>query len=205
MIQYALDFCGNQRSEEELRTKLVDLKYILSIEFTEKGLCYKIIRNGVHGERIRLIYSGANAEKERNEWLHRLHKQEIGMNYPLGEQIDDEYDIRISSREMIRLFEEIVHRNDVYVSEKIMYRLDHLMKDMPGALRLEGNDKNIFKMLSLLLLSIPDKAICDSSKKILTIVFMLEMAFLQYFCIGSEDTQEMKIKYDELLEMLSIH
>ena len=142
----------------------------------------------MHGERIRLIYSGANAKKERDKWLHRLHKQEIGMNHPLGEQIDDEYDIRISSREMIRLFEETVHRNDVYVSEKIRYRLDHLMKDMPGALRIGGNDKNIFRFLSLFLLNIPDKAICDSSKEILINVFMLETAFLQYFRIGSEDT-----------------
>lgn len=205
VIQYALDFCGNQKSEEELRTKLVSLKYILSIEFTENGICYKVIRNGVHGERIRLIYSGVKAKKERDIWLQRLHKQEIRMNHSLGEQIDDEYDVRISSRDMIRVFEETVHRNEVYVSEKIRYRLDHLMREIPRALRIGGKDKNIFKFFSLLLLDIPDKAICDSSKEISTIVFMLETAFLQYFHIGSEETQEIKILYDELLKMFSIH
>ena len=106
---------------------------------------------------------------------------------------------------MLRLFEETVHRNDVYVSEKIRYRLDHLMRDMPGALRIGDNDKSIFRFLSLFLLDIPDKVICDSSKEISTIVFMLETVFLQYFRIGSEETQEMKIMYDELLKMLSIH
>lgn len=201
VIQYALDFCGNQKSEEELRTKLVSLKYILSIEFTENGICYKVIRNGVHGERIRLIYSGVKAKKERDIWLQRLHKQEIRMNHSLVEQIDDKYDIRISSRDMIRLFEETVHRNDVYVSEKIRYRLDHLTREIPRALRIGGKDKNIFKFFSLLLLNIPDKVICDSSKEISTNVFMLETAFLQYFHIGSEETQEIKIMYDELLKM----
>ncbi len=201
VIQYALDFCGNQKSEEKLRKKLVDLKYILSIEFTDKGLCYKIIRNGVHGERIRLTYTGVNAKKERNKWLHRLDKQGTRMGHYLGEQIDDEYDIRISSREMIHLFEEIVRRNNMYVNEKIRYRLDHLMRDMHGALRIGGNDKNIFNFFSLFLLDVPDKVICDSSKEISTIVFILEKAFLQYFRIGSEETQEMKIMYDELLKM----
>ena len=54
-------------------------------------------------------------------------------------------------------------------------------------------------------MNIPDKAICDSSKEISINVFMLETVFLQYFRIGSEDTQEMKIMYDELLKMFSIH
>lgn len=72
-------------------------------------------------------------------------------------------------------------------------------------MRIGGNDKNIFRFLSLFLLNIPDKAICDSSKEISINVFMLETVFLQYFRIGSEDTQEMKIMYDELLKMFSIH
>ncbi len=205
VIQYALDFCGNQSSEEKLRTNLVDLKYKLSIEFTEKGLCYKIIRNGLHGEQIRLIYSGKNAKKEREKWLHLLHKQEMGKNYPLRGQIEDEYNIRRLSREMIRLFEETVHRDEVYVSEQLRYRLNYLMEDMSEALRIGGNDKSIFRILSLFLLYMPDKAIRNSSKKISTIVPMLETAFLQYFRIGSEETQEIKIMYDELLKMFSKH
>lgn len=203
VIQYALDFCGNQKLEKGLRDKLTGLKYILSIEFTDQGLCYKIVRNGKRDEQISLIYSGEKAKYERDQWLQRLHKPGTGTIRPLGIQIDDEHDIGIFSREMCGLFERNVLRNEVYASEKIMYSFDHFIRYMPRVLQKDSKNKTIFKILSLFLLSVSDKELCSLSKEIHRIVFMVETAFLQYFHIGLEETQEMKITYNELLKMFS--
>ena len=59
------------------------------------------------------------------------------------------------------------------------------------------------KKLSLHI-NIPDRVICNSDSDISTIVLVLETVFLQYFCIGSETTQEIKIEYNELMEFLYI-
>lgn len=205
VIQYALDFCGNQKSEQGLRGKLENLKYILSIEFMENGICYKIIRNEDHGKRIKIKYSGEKAKDKRNKWLQRFHKQEIGLNHSLEEQIKDGYDTRISRREIIRLLEKKVYISNVNISDKIRYTLEQLIRDIPRALHIRGNDKTVFRILSLFLLDIPDKMICDTPKEDSTSIFMLETAFLQYFLIGSEETQEMKIMYKELQEMININ
>lgn len=84
------------------------------------------------------------------------------------------------------------------------FRAEYLLREMPSALKIEGDDKNIFRFLSILLLNIPDRVICNSDSDISTIVLVLETVFLQYFCIGSETTQEIKIEYNELMEFLYI-
>ena len=173
------------------------------IEFSDKGLSYRLIRSEVQGERVKIIYSGIEARKERKKWMYSLHTQDIRINRPLLEQIENEGDARIYSREIMHLFEEIMHRSNVYVSDIIRFRTEHLLREKPGALKIEGNDKNIFRFLSILLLDIPDERICNSDRDSL-IVFVLETAFLQYFYVGSEKTQEMRITYDELLNILSI-
>ena len=104
---------------------------------------------------------------------------------------------------MCSLFERNVLRNEVYASEKIMYSFDHFIRYMPRVLQKDSKNKTIFKILSLFLLSVSDKELCSLSKEIHRIVFMVETAFLQYFHIGSEETQEMKITYNELLKMFS--
>lgn len=205
VIQYAIDFCGNQKSEADLRTKLARLKYILIIEFFEDGVCYKIVRDEMLERRIRILYSDSNAKEQREKWLKKLHREEIGISTPVIRRMKDISDLRISSREMIRLFEDTVYREDVYISDKIRFKLNHLLKDLQGALRIEGNNKNIFRLLTLFILDMPDEIICGLSKEHMSMMFILETVFLQYFCIGAEQEQKMKITYDELFEIVGTH
>lgn len=204
VIQYALDFCGNQQSEQELRGKLENLKYTLSIEFTENGICYKITRNGDYEKRIQFKYSGEGAKREHDKWLKLLHKREIGLSYAIKEQLNDENGIPRFSREIIRFFEENICRSTAHLGDRITHKLDYLIRDISGAIRIEDKDKDIFRLLSLLLLYISDNMICGIYKENSAFISMLEIVFLQYFCIGSEETQEIKIWYDEILKIINI-
>lgn len=206
VIQYALDFCGNQTSEEELREKLLKLKYGLLIKFSDKCLSYQLIRSEKTGERIRIRYSGEDARKEREKWMYKFSTQDVEIDQRILKQMEREgKERRKTNREIMRLFEEIIHRNRIYSNnEQMRFRAEYLLREMPSALKIEGDDKNIFRFLSILLLNIPDRVICNSDSDISTIVLVLETVFLQYFCIGSETTQEIKIEYNELMEFLYI-
>lgn len=48
---------------------------------------------------------------------------------------------------------------------------------------------------------VENKVIGNSYKKEPGVVFALKSALLQYFCIGQEEKQEMRIMYDELREV----
>ena len=198
IIYYAIGFCGNQKPEKSLREKLLKMKYLLVVEFSEKGLCYKIDRNGGMSERIRFVYLDLNSKEERDKWLNKLK----GISHTFMEHVEYVADIEGPSRDMIRLFKEIMHRKDIYINDEVRFRIDHLMRDIPESLRIERNDKSIFRLLTILLLDVPDEMICNSTKEILAIVLILETISLQYFRIGAERTQEIYITYNELQNIL---
>lgn len=203
VIQYALDFCGKQKAEENLRRNLMELKYVIVIEFLDNGLCYKIERNVLQNGIIRIFYSSENAKQVRYEWLDKLHNQNA-IKYINKQSVEEISDLRLYRREIYGLFEEIVNRKDVYINDQIRYRIEHLIKDTQGALRIEGNGKDIFKLLSLFLLDIPDEKICDVSRDRASIFVLLETVFLQYFSVGQEEKQELRMTYDELFKIIGI-
>lgn len=203
VIQYALDFCGKQKSEEELRRKLMKLKYVIVIEFLDKGICYKITRSRTQNGTIQIIYSNEKAKQMRYKVLEELHRYDVE-KYVDKQSIEDMPNIRLYKKEIFRLLEEIVRRKDVYVNEHLKYRLEHLIKDTQGALRIEGNGKDIFRLLTLFLLDMPDEMICGDSREQSSMTFVLETVFLHYFSIGKEEKQELQISYDELFEKIGI-
>lgn len=205
VIQYALDFCGKQKSEEELRRKLMELKYALAIEFLDEGICYKIIRGRAQGGTIQISYCSESAKQVRYKLLEKLHRYS-GVKYADKQSIKDVSDISFYKREIFGLFEEMVRRKDVYVNDHIRYRFEHLLKDTQGALRIEGNGKDIFRLLTLFLLNIPDeKFICDDLRELSFINFVFEAVFLQYFTVGNGEKQVLRISYDELFKIIGIH
>lgn len=202
VIYYAIGFCGRKKSENKLYNKLSKMKYLFLVEFSSDGLCYKIVRNGAIGERIRFKYDDLTSKKEREKWLNKLNMGELGINRTFVEQSEYISEIEGPTRDMFRLLNEIVHRKGIYVNDEVKFKIEHLMRDIPEVSRIEGADKSIFKLLTILLLDIPDEIIFNLQKEILPIVLVLENALLQYFCIGAETKQKMSIKYDELEEML---
>lgn len=203
VIQCALDFCGNQSLNKVLCTNLDALRYVVAVEFTEDGLVYKIIRRKARGKRIKIRYVEENAKKERNKWIGHLRRHEIKINYPLEENANH-HNIQASKKTLMRLIEETAHRNVMYtytIDGRTRYEIERLIKEIVGELQMEDDRKFIFKVLSVMLLNMTDKVIGNSYKKEPGVVFALKSALLQYFCIGQEEKQEMRIMYDELREV----
>ena len=91
---------------------------------------------------------------------------------------------------------------DTYtIDGRTRYEIERLIKEIVGELQMEDDRKFIFKVLSVMLLNMTDKVIGNSYKKEPGVVFALKSALLQYFCIGQEEKQEMRIMYDELREV----
>ena len=203
IIYYAIGFCGMRKSEE-LYTKLLKMKYVFTIEFSDSEIIYKIFRNGEEGERVRISYCGSESKKNRDKWLNRLNMWERDKSRPFMERTEYISSEDSPSRELIRFFYEIVQRRGLYVKDEVRVRLDEMIRNLPKALRAEGADKSIFKFLTILLLDAPDTTICSSDKRVWAIVPILETVLLQYFCVGAEETQELRITYRELEEILRL-
>lgn len=192
VIQYAVDFCGDQPAERELLEKLANLKYILSIEFTEVGVCYRIAHKGDQSKRINLIYTGHSAKKTSKLWIKHPHFErfkEFGVN------------------KLFYLFTEELTQNSMVARPQLRI----ILQDLFGEEYLDDDDihdTTILKALTLLLLSVPDKILLNLSNKntddgIPDIISALETAFLQRFYIGAEYEQKIEITYHELSMLLS--
>ena len=180
------------------------MKYVITIEFSDSEIIYKIFRNGEEGERVRISYCGSESKKNRDKWLNRLNMWERDKSRPFMERTEYISSEDSPSRELIRFFYEIVQRRGLYVKDEVRVRLDEMIRNLPKALRAEGADKSIFKFLTILLLDAPDTTICSSDKRVWAIVPILETVLLQYFCVGAEETQELRITYRELEEILRL-
>ena len=90
------------------------------------------------------------------------------------------------------------------IDGRTRYEIDRLIKEMVGELQMGDDRKFIFKILSVIFLNMSDKAIGNRDKKESGVVFALKSALLQYFYIGQEEEQEMRIMYNELRELCEL-
>lgn len=207
LIYYAIGFCGKQKSEENLRKKLLKMRYSILLEISNEGLVYKINRNGKIGERIRIKYTDSNLKEEREKWFEKLHIGELRFSRTFMEHAEYISDMEGPSRNIIQLFYELVHRSNMFISDNVRLSLEHIMRNMPGALRIDGNDKSIFALLTILLLDKQRDEIYNlhnSHKEISSIDIILETLLLQYFRIGAEMTQSLRITYNELQQVFKL-
>lgn len=159
---------------------------------------FEIVQRGIIEERVSIFYQNSQAKEERIKWLQMFRGQLDLKHYKM--YIDDEVnETRISSREIFRVLEETIHRNDIYINEKLKHKYDYILRDMRDHFRLGNNSKNLFELLTFFFLQTPDELFHNSQKEIPSIVFMLENMFLQYFKIGEK--RKLEIRYDELKEM----
>lgn len=206
VIQYALDFCGNKKPERNLRQKLFKLKYILVITFLNDGILYQLDRGEGENRRVKIAYDGKNAKRDRDEKLKELDRSNIEINGNFFNKTSNEGKMTISSREMMRLIEELtINSNKLYGINKIKYGEKNLLRSILEAIsNIRNDDKRIFQLLSICILSTPDEMIFNPDRDIFANIFVLENIFFQYFCVGSEDKQGVKITYDELQKLFRI-
>lgn len=198
VIYYTLDLCRNQRVEGGVYTKLLRLKYFLLVEFSSDDICYKIIRNGKNNERVRIIYCDENARKARELLIQNLKKKE-GMGRYLFEQIEGKPITTSRSGEIIsQLCYEIMRRIELKDENTSFARVDHIRRRINLLMDEELDDEIIIKMFTLLLLDAPDEMIFDPRRDNYSIISLLEKILLQKICIGTEETQEIRVAYKDL-------
>lgn len=197
VIQFAIDLCGNQKSDI-LREKLLRLKYKILIKFSTNGLSYQLISNENQDNWIKIIYLGTNAERKRKTWLDQYIKNEKLFPNQIKNTKSE-----IFSNYMTDFFVNPKHEKNIYNNIKRILKPDFALftlNELLSKLNISDN-KNILEFLSLAFLNMSDKEVYDSTKNNTKIIF--ETAFLQYFCIGLEQTQEIKVTYNDLHDFLS--
>ena len=85
----------------------------------------------------------------------------------------------------------------MYINDKIKYVLDHSIRSNIGVMHIGEEHKDMFILLSLFLVDPPDDILSDPSKED-SIVNFLELVFLEYFHIGSEENKKEEVTYDEM-------
>ena len=182
------------------------LKYILVITFLNDGILYQLDRGEGENRRVKIAYDGKNAKRDRDEKLKELDRSNIEINGNFFNKTSNEGKMTISSREMMRLIEELtINSNKLYGINKIKYGEKYLLRSILEVIsNIRNDDKRIFQLLSICILSTPDEMIFNPDRDIFANIFVLENIFFQYFCVGSEDKQGVKITYDELQKLFRI-
>lgn len=189
VIRYACDFCGESIESKELCEKLENMKYKLLITFTERGICYQIGRHVISGERIILTYSNKNAKVEHDKFKLQMKRNMRKKNSSVRDNF------KMVGRELNGLLE--WYPTGMYINDKIKYVLDHSNRSNIGVKHTGEEHKDMFILLSLFLVNPSDDILGDPSKED-SIVNFLELVFLEYFQIGSEENQKKEVTYDEM-------
>lgn len=191
LIRLALDFCGARKSDKELRSKLIELQYVIVLEFQESGVCYNITRKNGEREGIQVNYTSQNAKTKRHKWLKgygQYWKEEYIAKKPLNE----------IPRYLFRMLEEIGDGKKLYDDPHIWIRIDHLFKEAQTTSGFKDSEKDIFRLLTLFLLGIPDEVIRGKLKENSYLNYILETIVLLYFSVGNEEKQKIQIYYRDL-------
>ena len=191
VIRYACDFCGESMLTKELCEKLENMKYKLSITFTERGICYQIGRQVISEERIILTYSNKNAKVEHDKFKLQMKRNKRKKYSSVRDNL------KMSGRELSVLLGREIYSTSMFINDKIRYVLNHLIRSNIGVIHTGEEKKDLFVLLSLFLVDPSDDILSDSSKED-SIVTFLELVFLEYFHIGSEENQKEEITYDEM-------
>lgn len=191
VIRYACDFCGESMVTKELCEKLENMKYKLSITFTERGICYQIGRQVISEERIILTYSNKNAKVEHDKFKLQMKRNKRKKYSSVRDNL------KMSGRELSVLLGREIYSTSMFINDKIRYVLNHLIRSNIGVIHTGEEKKDLFVLLSLFLVDPSDDILSDSSKED-SIVTFLELVFLEYFHIGSEENQKEEITYDEM-------
>ena len=189
-----------RKSSNQIYNQLIQIKYIVNIEFSEKGIKYCLMQKA-NNDRVSISFYNLNAKKERIKCQEKLHKK-FDIEPFRTEMLKSEEDVRIPSRDIYHLIEKLAYGKKMYLNEEMRFRYDPIMKDLRYNLKISDNSKNIFILLTVLLLDIPDQIFDGQKKEIPVAIYILEMLFLQYFHIGEEEFLE--VKYDELLEFFNL-
>lgn len=191
LINFVLYICKANKIDNELQRKLNSLKYIIKIEFLEDGLRYKIARNEISNKPIQIIYFNEKARKMRNKLIGILYDHNKLKHF-------NHQDINYSS---ILKNDDMLHKNKMTFNDKLIHDLKYFINEVNVNLKMENDEKDIFKLFTLFIFNKSDEIIYDELNDTSHLDLLLEKVFLQYFFVGEEEKKELHLFYDELFEI----
>lgn len=190
--------------QEKLYRNVLKLKYTIQINFFNDYLSYKIFRND--GE-MQINYDNDEIKRKREKWIDEL-KKEFKITEILLRQIKDKESFIRENKEKIDLIEEIVQKKPIitlYIGNRTRIKAYDFLINILYILKEEGTERKLLDVITLFLLSLSDKMIHDSyisnSGTNNVLLYVFQTIILEYFHIGLEEKQEIKVRYDELKKL----
>ena len=202
VVLCALEFVGKQQVDDVLRRKILNLKYCLNIIVYENGVGYKLSRNNNSETSIIIRYENEKAYEKRISWIKRKEddRKESGYwEYEEEAMINMKF---IAEQKM--LTDEMIKNKKLRINERIKHYTYSLLKGMEVEGRLNEKNKYLLNCITHYWLSFPDKVIRNQEDCEYPSMVMLEKIFMQHFCIGREDMQEVKITYDDMYKSMYV-
>lgn len=196
VIQNALDFaklCNTSDINKELRK----MYYHLIIEFSNKGVTYKIRKMGKSKNRITVEYIDDSAKIQHRVLRKKLEPQLAGFRshgFVLNDKLKK---FKFRFGDIPRIMEEFIYRNDIYIDQEHRYQLDSIVNELGFDIEYENKYKIIFELLTVFLLEIPEKELLNKKGERLPIMFLLENVALNYLTVNNMD-EGITVNYENI-------
>ena len=171
--------------------------YHLIIEFSNKGVTYKIRKMGKSKNRITVEYIDDSA-KIKHLILRKKLDPKItefrSHNFVFNDKFK-KFNIRFG--DIPRILEEFIYKNDVYIDQKYRHQLDSIVNKLGFDIEYENEYTMIFEFLTVFLLGIPEKELLNKKAERLPVMFLLENLALNYLTVSNMD-ECITVNYEDI-------
>lgn len=194
-IQNAIDFVG-KNSASGLNEELRRMQYHLIIEFTGKGVTYKVRKIGKSKNRITVNYLDDFAKKSYKYLQRQIVAKELGIHAHKIMMHSDEFKrFNVRFDNIPRILEETIYRSGFNIGKESRYRFEGILNQLNFDLESEG--KKIFEFLTIFLLEIPDKVLLNNKEERAPIIFFIENVILSYLTTHNPD-ENIIVYYEDI-------
>ena len=193
-IQNAIDFV-NMNESSDLIEELRKMQYHLIIEFTSKGVTYKVRKIGKSKNRITVNYVDEFAKRSYKNLRRQFVSKETGIHAHKILFSDEfrKFDIRFD--EISRILEESIYRSGLSIGKEHIHQFEGILDQ--SDFDVENGGKRIFELLTLFLLEIPDKVLRYNKDERAPIIFFIENVILSYLTTSNAN-ESIIINYEDI-------
>lgn len=200
VIDDGICFC-NRSTSSEIHKKLISLRYRLQITFSQTEIIFEILHRG-NGSRkdFNIIkYSDDFAATQRMHFAKTLHfaRELRHISLDMLQQHSG------FSHELYRYIEDFIHmsKKGIAINKKMNAHFKDFFGDIP--IDFQSGNTNVFYLLALLLLNIPDEEMKDDMERMSSVIFIIEGILMQTLKISevASGNNSIRISYDKLAEL----
>lgn len=197
-IQNAIDFV-NMNESADLIEELRKMQYHLIIEFTSKGVTYKVRKIGKSKNRITVNYVDELAKRSFKNLRRQIVSKEAVTHAHKILFSDAIRKFGIPFDEIPRILEEAIYRSGFNIGKEHINQFEGILEQLD--FDVENGGKRIFEYLTLFLLEIPDKVLHYKKDERAPIIFFIENVILSYLTTSNAN-ESIIINYEDIEQNL---